>query len=488
MKLLILILFFNTSWYTKTDQLMPQFAIVVPSYNNAEWYQKNLNSIFSQTYPHYRVIYIDDRSPDNTGTFVKEYLKEHNLNDKTNLIINTNRKGALANLYYGIHSCQDHEIVVTLDGDDWFAHEKVLETLAQAYHDPNVWLTYGQYTHPWGGIGCAREINKDVIARNAYRETPSVASHLRTFYAWLFKCIKLEDLLFEGTLFPMTWDWAMMYPMLEMSGGKFRFISEVLYIYNTDNPINDSKVDGTFQEYLGKLIQQKKTYTPLQKAFNFSAHINKPASSCLIIHDNKQCTIFDQILSKIPEKFTNIYVIYEKSPTDIETKHELARSFSNITFIPYKENVNNALREVLALEQNLSQADFCILTSCDTVLTLCKNINQTTLLLNQTQAHLCSVIELKDKKVDNNTNDKKTHNNITNEYFTPLYDNAYTFQLGWDPNVPIKTTLGHVFSFANLEKPAEKLPDLITQCCLLHDDFKQEFPEYTGLLLINKGS
>lgn len=485
----MVILFFNTSLYAKTDQLKPQFVIVVPSYNNAEIYQKNLKWIFLQTYSHYRVIYIDDCSPDNTGTFVKEYLKEHNLNNRVNLIINTNRKGALANLYCAIHSCKDHEIIVTLDGDDWFAHEKVLETLAKAYSDPNIWLTYGQYTNSLGRIGCAREINKDVIARNAYRETPSVASHLRTFYAWLFKCIKLEDLLFEGTLFPMTWDWAMMYPMLEMSGGKFRFISEILYIYNTDNPINDSKVDGAFQEYLGKLIQQKKPYTPLKMVFNFSAYINKPTSSCLVIHDNKQCPIFDQILSKIPEKFTNIYVLYEKSPIDIKTKHELDQSFANIIFVPYKKNVNNALREVLALEQNLSRADFCILTSCDTALTLCKNISQTTLLLNQTQAHLCSVIELNDKKVcQNNTNDKKRHHNITNEYFTPLYDNAYTFQLGWDPNVPIKTTLGHVFSFANLENPAEKLPNIITPHCLLHDDFKRAFPEYTGLLLINKGS
>jgi len=253
----------------QATQNEPYFVILVPSYKNVAWYEKNLDSIFAQNYPHYRVIYIDDCSPDNTGKYVRDYITMHQLEDRISLIINEQRKGALANLYYGIHSCDDREIIVTVDGDDWLAHENVLTILAQIYKDQNVWLTFGQYSHTWGGMGCARPISSDIIERNAYREKPSPASHLRTFYSWLFKMIKREDLLHEGAFYPMTWDWAMMYPMLELSGGRFKYIPDVLYIYNVDNPINDFKVDGSFQEYLGKMIQQKQPYLPLPQNYSF---------------------------------------------------------------------------------------------------------------------------------------------------------------------------------------------------------------------------
>lgn len=240
-----------------------KIVVIVPSYKNATWYKKNLDSIFSQTYQNYRVIYVDDASPDQTGQLVEEYIIAHGLEDKVTLKINTVNRGALENIYYMVHSCDDDEIIVSLDGDDWFAHEHVLDILNKAYQDEQVWLTYGNYTHPWGGRSCCAAIDKDLIVRNAYREKPLIASHLRTFYAWLFKKIRKEDLLYEGKFFPMTWDWAMMFPMLEMSGGRFKFIEDVLYIYNTDNPINDCKKDESFQIYLSTVIQAMEPYCPL---------------------------------------------------------------------------------------------------------------------------------------------------------------------------------------------------------------------------------
>jgi hypothetical protein len=34
-----------------------------------------------------------------------------------------------------------------------------------------------------------------------------------------------------------------MYPMLEMSGGKWKFMPDILYVYNIANPLNENKVD-----------------------------------------------------------------------------------------------------------------------------------------------------------------------------------------------------------------------------------------------------
>jgi hypothetical protein len=62
----------------------------------------------------------------------------------------------------------------------------------------------------------------------------------------------------------MAWDQAIMFPMLEMSGHRAKFISEVLYIYNAANPINDCKVDRQLQRSLETVIRMQKRYDRLK--------------------------------------------------------------------------------------------------------------------------------------------------------------------------------------------------------------------------------
>ena len=57
-------------------------AVIVCSYNNIKWAEKNLDSIFFQRYRNYRVIYVDDGSTDGTADFVEHYIKDHDLEDK----------------------------------------------------------------------------------------------------------------------------------------------------------------------------------------------------------------------------------------------------------------------------------------------------------------------------------------------------------------------------------------------------------------------
>jgi hypothetical protein len=171
----------------------------------------------------------------------------------------------LQNLYNTIHLCNDDEIVILLDGDDWFAHNGVLNKINEAYANPDCWMTYGQYrSWPDNTIGCSREIPSDIIDSNNFRENEWCSSHLRSFYAWLFKLIRMEDLISpDGTFHQMAWDQAIMFPMLEMSGRRAKFISEVLYIYNAANPINDCKVDRELQRNLETVIRRQKRYARL---------------------------------------------------------------------------------------------------------------------------------------------------------------------------------------------------------------------------------
>jgi glycosyltransferase involved in cell wall biosynthesis len=260
---------YNSTIYEKA------IVIVVPSYNNKDWYQRNLTSILQQEYRNFRVIYIDDCSPDGTAQLVEEFLKEHDHDHRVTLIKNKERRGALCNHWMAIQMIPDHVIVVHCDGDDWFGdcfnnpNPYVLQRINLEYQDPDVWLTYGQYVcFPSGEIGPRKPLIPEVVANNMWRYASLGLkySNPRTFYAWLFKLIALDDLLIDGRFFPTAGDNAFMYPMLEMAQYHVRFIPDVLYVYNQETPLNDYKLRLKLQFTIARYIQKKPPYKPLKSA------------------------------------------------------------------------------------------------------------------------------------------------------------------------------------------------------------------------------
>jgi glycosyltransferase involved in cell wall biosynthesis len=269
---LLLALFFlilPSFMFAKRTPKTTEFVVVIPTYNNEKWCIGNLESVISQSYPHFSVLIYNDCSADKTGPLLDEFIKTRNLASKCTIVHNSTRKGALQNIYDAVHTIAPHKVVVTLDGDDRLAHPYVLHTLAYAYADDSVWMTYGNFrTEPANWGSCCAKIPSKIRKANAFRSYKWVASHPRTFYAKLFQLIKKEDLLWNGQFFPMTWDMAFMFPMLEMSANKhFKFIKDVLYIYNVNNPINDHRVNAQLQRDLDEYIRNMPPYQPLDRLF-----------------------------------------------------------------------------------------------------------------------------------------------------------------------------------------------------------------------------
>ncbi len=237
-----------------------KFVIVIPSYNNINWCEQNISSVLCQDYKNYRIIFTDDCSTDGTFDRVSQIVQN---SGKTNikLIRNNTRRGALANLYEMIHSCKDDEIILTVDGDDWLPDNDVLTRLAGYYSNKSIWMTYGQYKNSTDGFaGVAAPYPDHVVQTNSFRSHTWGASHLRTFYAWLFKRIKREDFNYNGDFMQMAWDMTIMFPMLEMSGVHSKFISDILYVYNLSNPINDHKVNVRLQQTLDRYVRSMPKY------------------------------------------------------------------------------------------------------------------------------------------------------------------------------------------------------------------------------------
>lgn len=259
---------FIQSTYQRTYADEKPIVVVIPSYNNMQWIKYNLTSVLMQNYKNYHVIYIADgcgtQSYDGTGEQAEQILHDLIDSGKGVVIKNTEKKGALYNLYHAIYSCPDEVIIVTLDGDDWFYDADVLSRINDTYHQ-DIWLTHGTFIeYPTGINYWSEQLPKNIIAERAFR-THRCPSHLRTFYAWLFKKIKVNDLLdADGNFYPMTWDQAIMFPMLEMAGEKHAFIKDAIYVYNMANQLNDNKVNAQLQRNLEKEIRAKTRYKKIK--------------------------------------------------------------------------------------------------------------------------------------------------------------------------------------------------------------------------------
>ncbi|MCL4360897.1 glycosyltransferase family 2 protein [Candidatus Dependentiae bacterium] len=259
-KILILLLFVYINLLASQH-----FVIVVASYNNKDFCEWNLQTIYEQDYDNYEVRYVDDCSTDGTDILVNDIITKRNQWHRTKFIRNEKRYGShVRNQYYQIHDCKDDDVIVIVDGDDGLAHPGVLKYLDNIYSNPNIWMTYGQFIEKnSGNLGYNVRISRGVILKNDFRSFGSMPTHLRTFKAWLFKKIKKKDLLYEGDFYKMTGDMSFMLPMLEMAGKHSKFISEVLYIYNDNNPISDHRVDWDLQKKLNKHIRSLPKYRPL---------------------------------------------------------------------------------------------------------------------------------------------------------------------------------------------------------------------------------
>jgi len=244
-----------------------KFNIVVPFYNVEKWIRKCIKSLKKQKYSNFECTLINDISTDESLNIVK---REVNGDSRFKVINNKEKKYALRNIAESIRNsnCTDDEVIILLDGDDWFASSNTLNKLRDIYVKEECFLTYGSYVfNPGGGKGPEpSQYPDDIIKANSFRQDFWRASHLRSFKHKLWKHIDARDMKDNnGEYYKMTYDQAIMLPLLELAGEKSKYIPEILYVYNKENPLNVDKIKTQEQVKTAREIRNKKSYKAITK-------------------------------------------------------------------------------------------------------------------------------------------------------------------------------------------------------------------------------
>lgn len=227
-----------------------RFKIVTVGWNCVEYIERTLRSIEFQTVADYDVMVVDDATADpRQAELIRSWCDARD--DRWNFVINTERRNAVRNQHDAIRALDpaDDDVIVWLDLDgDQFAHRRVLERVAAAYDDGQTLLTYGSY-RPVPDMGTSTGVTPfpaDVVAANAYRAETLAGTchfnHLRTMKGVIFRHIPPAHFRWPGTdrWYAAGTDYIFMIAGLELAGGRYECIDEVLCLYNHANPYADN--------------------------------------------------------------------------------------------------------------------------------------------------------------------------------------------------------------------------------------------------------
>ena len=183
---------------------------------------------------------------------------------------NETRRYSMQNLVESIRrsNAEPEDVIATLDGDDWFASNEALRTIANAYEKFDSWITYGSWLSnvagPSGrpnGMWPAYPEGTTDFRRNRFLGTA-----VRTWKRWLWDHISDSDLRSEsGEYVRVSEDQVIMIPLLEMCGtSRAGHIAAPIMTYNkiVRYPADDAITEEGVRN--GYLIDSRPPYSRLE--------------------------------------------------------------------------------------------------------------------------------------------------------------------------------------------------------------------------------
>ncbi len=133
--------------YSIEHNLTELVSIIMPAFNREDTIRQAIESVLSQTYPHFELIIVDDGSTDGTADVVKSFD-----DDRVRLIEGPGRSGVSEARNIGLRDAKG-ELIAYLDSDNTWEPEYLTAMIAALHQTPHAQAAYsGQYlyrgTHP----------------------------------------------------------------------------------------------------------------------------------------------------------------------------------------------------------------------------------------------------------------------------------------------------------------------------------------------------
>ena len=117
-------------------------GVIVPVYKVEKYVAECIESILAQTYTNFRLILVDDGTPDNAGKICDEYAKK----DSRITVIHQENAGVTRARARGVEEATDCEFITFVDSDDMLAKTALEEYISLMTNDVDIVLNSTYYT------------------------------------------------------------------------------------------------------------------------------------------------------------------------------------------------------------------------------------------------------------------------------------------------------------------------------------------------------
>ena len=240
-----------------------KITIIVPCYGDNAYMWECYESIISQEYNDYRIIFANDNTEDTT--FFRE-IEEMYKDEKITVFHNKERTSAVGAIHNALMSVEhdDEDIIMLVDGDDKLI-TGTLQIVNRVYNEKKPLLTYGNFVSSIQLHGGANKVSEKDY--NNIRNTGFFLHHLRTFKWKAYKELLKQDpevdaLKHKGKFYCIAGDVAMMNALGEIVGyNNIEFIEERIYWYRIHEKNDNATYDGRLQQvYAENVINRQKKF------------------------------------------------------------------------------------------------------------------------------------------------------------------------------------------------------------------------------------
>jgi len=241
-------------------------SVVVPNYNYEKYIKSRLESIINQTYPIYEIIFLDDKSSDNSYKVAKEYLGDFNFKD-ISLIKNETNSGSVFKQWSKGITISNGDYIWIAEADD-LANREFLQNVMSGFENEDVVLSYSQskqmcergsilnesYLDYTNDIDNKRWLKNYI--RNGHDEladTLSIKNTLPNVSAVVMKKMDIEEVLEKLLSFKVAGDWYFYAWILQK--GKISYCHKSLNMHRRHTSSVTSELDS--QKHFDEIVQMQ---------------------------------------------------------------------------------------------------------------------------------------------------------------------------------------------------------------------------------------